>query len=116
MTAKAPEAEDEELAVREGPMSLLEFIYRSLAQSDQRALGDPCVAFGHLERSAPAVDQLARERKPPLVDLPPNSIECQIIGMASHRGGEKLGKFRRIRRHCKARCVEQSLEQLGPAG
>jgi hypothetical protein len=79
VAAKTPEAEHDQLTVREHPMRFFEFPRGSIAQRNQRPFGDPCVTFRHVQRIAAQVDQLHPERKPALIDQAPHAIERLIV-------------------------------------
>ena len=96
-------------------MHLLELARRRGSEGIQGAFGYPGIAECHFEGIAAAVDELDPERKAPLVDHTPRAIECDVIGVAAHRG-EPFREFFRRRRHFETGRVEEALEQFGTAG
>src|SRR5206468_7682996 len=92
-TGETPKSQNEQFSLAEPTVHLLELARGRGSEGIQSAFGYPGIAKCHFEGIAAAVDELDPERKAPLVDHTPRAIECDVIGVAAHRGGEAFRKF-----------------------
>ncbi len=109
-------AEDDKFAARNFAMRAGEFAPDRLGQCDNRGFGEVAIRFRNDDRVAVCGQQLHTQRKAAFANHPANPVQRHVERLCSDHRQKSLREIGGVGRNCKARFIDQPVEQCRSPG